>query len=1108
MFYTKRKLQALVMSTVLVVGSIVPVAADTTSTSKATFNSVLKVLEIQPGNSYILSNTDQTKNIFKEAFGVQEVVIEQMPITLFNADRSELNGQYDVIYLGVGTESTFSRSGNGATYSYKEDYGQIDASKGSISNNFIYGGKDEAQVETFTPIDITQLKASQILKQAKLGQMIIIDSDLEDVDDTNMEELVDAIEDEDNVVIVEELRQNQLASQLKKAGEKYQTNKVTKRPYLEVKQDDTEAGSRHLGFSVQAYNHNDLAGNMDINVYVDANGNGHFEAEELVEKSVKKDLTNAAAESKVGLNLTIPNDYAGYLGYKIEVHDKTTGMCNYETYVREYTTSEPQVIRVLQLLPNKGATFNILSNKEFVKLYEASASTPDALDNYKFEVEVKTVKEFVAQYPADKKNTQPVYEIIEQQRKNGTLEAFLNKAGEDTKLNGHYDMVMMGFRDNYEHISNNAAIIDLMYFMQTGQSVMFTHDAMGLAKSNEKVVMPDYVLYDTLSQKEKNQVNNSQTKWLEDYGKEMTLAMREFVGQGTYKPEAKTDRYGYVNYLVNGLNVGMNTTRSVKKINEGQITDYPYAIGDITPVANTHHQWYELDLEDPEIDVWYTLTNGVYNWYDPIQSYYTYSKGNITYSGTGHSGGYPVEEQKMFVNTMVKAASAANHAPGIQVSDIVAGQMIDYRVDRPFKMKVTDIDILDDMANYEVYVYGEGQVPDKDALSSTIPEGAQLVTKGTTMIDQEVDVTLAATTLDKVLEKNGTKVVENQDFFIVIKAIDEKGAEKTVTIDLRAGKPALEVSYVWDKPGYLVGDTATVTATVDIANSDDTKNEKVVLSYVDENGATVLDTLTELNTETFSKTYTIDITGKSKNELNAAISYTFDTENKVDAYTKGIPTAEGTIEVKVVDELETPITGVEVKLTAPDGTETTKTVLESGSVNLVGCVSGTYNIAITGEDTALFGEKLKTTTLCYDALDPSQYQKTVEFKATDSQPPTILADYSPKTKTLAAVDILAKLDGTGSNIQIVTWLEGKHEIDEMRDNTSATPLVIANDAPTDPVWSGEIVNKAPDATFVGWAKFIVKTNGWYTIYAKDQGGKEAVIHIEIDNIQDLITDIT
>lgn len=129
------------------------------------------------------------------------------------------------------------------------------------------------------------------------------------------------------------------------------------------------------------------------------------------------------------------------------------------------------------------------------------------------------------------------------------------------------------------------------------------------------------------------------------------------------------------------------TTRA-NRVNMGQITQYPYNIGDDASgidltIAPTHAQWYLLNMEDPEVTVWYTLGyNGTSASYakiyaaspmDVANNYYIYSKGNIFYSGVGHSdtegAGGSEEERQLFINTMIAAYRRGAQPPEIVVTN-------------------------------------------------------------------------------------------------------------------------------------------------------------------------------------------------------------------------------------------------------------------------------------------------------------------------------------------------------------------------------------------------------------------------------------------------------
>lgn len=129
----------------------------------------------------------------------------------------------------------------------------------------------------------------------------------------------------------------------------------------------------------------------------------------------------------------------------------------------------------------------------------------------------------------------------------------------------------------------------------------------------------------------------------------------------------------------------------VTQVNSGQITEYPYKIPESFEVARTHGQYYELDYtadddNDGQSDlvVWYclgarnsdTCTETIYSQSpnDVRNNYYIYNKGNITYTGMGHSAGYNVEkytweEAKLFINTMVAAYNAGIKSPTITIQE-------------------------------------------------------------------------------------------------------------------------------------------------------------------------------------------------------------------------------------------------------------------------------------------------------------------------------------------------------------------------------------------------------------------------------------------------------
>lgn len=131
-------------------------------------------------------------------------------------------------------------------------------------------------------------------------------------------------------------------------------------------------------------------------------------------------------------------------------------------------------------------------------------------------------------------------------------------------------------------------------------------------------------------------------------------------------------------------------TNWIHVANDGQITHYPYALGDTIQVSATHAQSFQLDLEQEaggDVTVWYQLTDaydtavagesgtndGIYSSKagDAGNHYYLYTKGNITYTGLGHSRTEALtdDEVKLFVNTIASAYRAAPAKPYVKVTN-------------------------------------------------------------------------------------------------------------------------------------------------------------------------------------------------------------------------------------------------------------------------------------------------------------------------------------------------------------------------------------------------------------------------------------------------------
>ncbi|UOE93329.1 DUF5057 domain-containing protein [Alkalihalobacillus sp. LMS39] len=309
------------------------------------------------------------------------------------------------------------------------------------------------------------------------------------------------------------------------------------------------------------------------------------------------------------------------------------------------------------------------------------------------------------------------------------------------QLNGVYDMLIFGFVDEYNVRANlnDTPANSVKTFIATGQSVMFTHDTI-------------YRL----------PTESNWGRFMEDTGQVFP----------------RTNM---------GLNA-VNPSRSTKRINTGLLTTYPFELGDSIEIATTHNQYYTLDLEDRNVIPWYNIIGSNRDIYDSWNHYYTYSKGNVTYSGTGHTNtGFPDQEQKLFVNTMYRAFIGSNHAPMLNVlapkpnATYYKGQLVN------LVYEVYDYDLTDHSLKTEVFVNNQ-RVFANDKLSNPA---------------------LVRTTLST----DDLRIGENR---IRIEATDESGAKVVEQFSIFVDETEAVVNRYLSKENVLVNETTTLHHQVDL----------------------------------------------------------------------------------------------------------------------------------------------------------------------------------------------------------------------------------------------------------------------------------------------------
>ena len=275
-----------------------------------------------------------------------------------------------------------------------------------------------------------------------------------------------------------------------------------------------------------------------------------------------------------------------------------------------------------------------------------------------------------------------------------------------------YDMVIVGFADMVDDIPTGNRIKDydgvyrnavegLVKYIENGNSVLFSHDTTSFTnhqfrgqytnglKDNElawgynlNTIMRPLVGMDRYGITSSKQIGESTETVGSILKKGLALSgatLEKVKSQaddvayefGSNRTRTSASVHGYNTDIINRRG---NTNRATQ-VNEGPITEYPFKIDKNLVVSTTHGQYYQLALEADDdgdgmndIVVWYCLANGNYvNFPNDVRnSYYLYSKGNVMYTGVGHSSVNQVMEKKLFINTIVAAWRAGKSEPDVK----------------------------------------------------------------------------------------------------------------------------------------------------------------------------------------------------------------------------------------------------------------------------------------------------------------------------------------------------------------------------------------------------------------------------------------------------------
>ncbi len=379
---------------------------------------------------------------------------------------------------------------------------------------------------------------------------------------------------------------------------------------------------------------------------------------------------------------------------------------------------EKKHIRVLQIIPTDGNTsLSLPTNAEIA----AGLSGPSRV----FYEKIRDLNDMSISFEHMKQD-----EI--RKKLEGYTEFGVTYPADPEFLYNNFDMLVLGFADSYKGVSDSDVLDAIDEFIEYGKAVLYTHDVssgIGTAGSPYPITgkniterfrglfgMDRYGAMQNIGGTVEGVVDdpylttNDSSKIDLLYTNSLTGSDQKELRQGLANGVIYRILYEYINKRTEWNEV---EAERVTRVNRGAITEYPYTIAESIPIATTHQQYYQLNMEDEDIVVWYCLAGNVgdttsfkgkfYNATpnDVRNNYYIYNKGNITYTGMGHNTGLGEAEIELFVNTFVAAYRAAANPVAVEIlnddvtSNSLGKQFLCVDVDSSEPDDIIGTDILD-----------------------------------------------------------------------------------------------------------------------------------------------------------------------------------------------------------------------------------------------------------------------------------------------------------------------------------------------------------------------------------------------------------------------------
>ena len=509
--------------------------------------------------------------------------------------------------------------------------------------------------------------------------------------------------------------------------------------------------------------------------------------------TLNEDGTEKPAEYEVSYDIKdIPTGRKnGALAWKIVIYsidnvEYYTCMSGTSWYQGDTTSTGTKVgkyeIRVLQIVDDDSESTEANLEDSLKKSSTKFGQYANNLDDYEISVKTLSLSEWLKAFADVATNDQAERTAFMQDRDNKDEEKVYYYPNEvkGTELQGEqgYNVFLVSCGNKFQKANNSCGAVSFMnYVAEQGSSVLYTQDSVSDQDVGNK----------TLTQNMKDVMNMSRfsAKEYKDKATYVAGTLDKNKKNKTYKITNGSLEYTY--YKVMNLGASDNTypvydksiwklldestnatygmlgqkAKTATRINKGTITSYPYKIDSSIAISGTQGQTFQLNMENPNLNVWYCLGGKDNTTYgispnDATNNYYLYTVDNTTYAGINLADQNSEMEVKLFINALIGTYEHSYKYPAVAVNSIRdLEEKSDIKVtlkDKTEKRRVYVADVPTSTETVDVTQYR-----DYEPGSTAMPKGTP---KPTPTVTPEPTPTVAPATEEPTEDPNATEEPE------------------------------------------------------------------------------------------------------------------------------------------------------------------------------------------------------------------------------------------------------------------------------------------------------------------------------------------------------------